>query len=58
MNEMKSEFTITVSAVVGQFEAGGAAALVGPLCVLTPVGAESSRIMPALIDIYRTEDRS
>lgn len=51
---MDCDFTFTVSAVVGQFEASGAAALVGPLCVLTLVGAESSGIMPALIDIYRT----
>lgn len=43
---------VTVSAIVRQFEAGCAAALVGPLCVLTLVGAQSSRIMPALIDIF------
>lgn len=43
---------ITVSAIMGQFEAGGAAALVGPLCVLTLVSAESSGIMPALVDIF------
>lgn len=42
----------TVSAVVGQFESSGAAALVGPLCVLTLVSTESSGIMPALIDIF------
>lgn len=47
---MKSDFTFTVSAVVGQLEASGAAALVGPLCVLTLVGTQSE-IMPALIDI-------
>lgn len=48
---MKMKFTIAVSAIVGQFEANGADALVGPLGVLTLVGAESSGIMPALIDI-------
>lgn len=48
---MKSDFTFTVSAVVGQFEANGAGALVGTFCVLTLVGTESSWIMPALIDI-------
>lgn len=48
---MDCDFTFTVSAIVGQFEASGAAALVGPLCVLTLVGAESSGIIPALIDI-------
>lgn len=45
------DFTFTVSAIMGQFEASGAAALVGPLCVLTLVGAESSWIIPALIHI-------
>lgn len=48
---MKSEFTVTVSAIMRQFEACCAAALVGPLSVVTLVGAESPRIMPALIDI-------
>lgn len=48
---MKRDFTSTVSAVRGQLEASGAAALVGPLCVITLVGAEPSGIMPALIDI-------
>lgn len=48
---MKSEFTFTVSAIIGQFETSGAAAPVGPLCVLTLVGAESSWIMSALVDI-------
>lgn len=42
----------TVSAIVGQSEASGAAALVGPLCVVTLVGAKSSWIMPALVDIF------
>lgn len=50
-----NEFTVTVSAIMAQFEASCAAAQVGPLCVITPVGTESSRIMPALIDIYRTQ---
>lgn len=52
---MKSKSTFTVSAVVRQLEADCAAALVGPLRVLTFVGAQSSGIMPALIDIYRKE---
>lgn len=51
INEMKSDWTFTVSVVLGQLEAKGAAALVGPLCVLTLVGAESPGIMPALIDV-------
>lgn len=36
---------------MGQLEASGAAALVGPLRVVTLVGAESSGIMPALVDV-------
>lgn len=40
---------------MGQFEASGAAAQVGPLGVVTLVGAESSGVMPALVDIYRTQ---
>ncbi len=50
-NRIKRDFTFTVSAVVGQFEASGAATLVGPLCVLTLVGTEASGIIPALIDV-------
>lgn len=42
----------TVSAVLGQFESGGAAAHIGPLCILTFVGTQSSRIMPAFINIF------
>lgn len=48
---MKAQFTVTVPVVMGQSEAGGAAALVGPLCVLTLVSTESSGIMPALINV-------
>lgn len=42
----------TVPAVIGQFEACGAAALVGPLCVFTFMGTKCSRVMPAFIDIF------
>lgn len=48
---MKSDLTFTVPAVMGQFEASGAAACVGPLCVLTLMGTESSGIMPTLVDV-------
>lgn len=43
---------VTISAILGQSEANSAAAVVGPLRVLTLVGAESSRVVPALIDIF------
>lgn len=49
---MKTQFTVTVPAVMGESEARGAAALVGPLCVLTLVSTEPSRIMPALINVW------
>ena len=44
-------FTFAVHIVRGQNEACRATALEGPLSVLTFVGAESPRIMPALIDV-------
>lgn len=44
-------FTFAASTILGQFEASGAAALVGPLRVLTLVAAQASGIMPALVDI-------
>lgn len=43
---------IAVPAIVCQFKAFGAAALVGTLCVFTLVGTQASRVMSALIYIF------
>lgn len=62
---MKCDVTVTVDAIIGQLESGGAATRVGAHRVLAIVSAESL-IIPALIHIYRrgteekkdTEERS
>lgn len=53
---MKCDVTVTVDAIVGQLESGGAATVVGAHRVLAIVSAESL-IIPALVHIYRRGKR-
>lgn len=43
--------TFAASLIMGESEAGGAAASVGSLCVLAIVGAQSSGVVQALVHI-------
>lgn len=53
---MKRDVTVTVDAIVGQLESGGAATVVGAHRVLAIVSAESL-IIPALVHVYRRGKR-